>query len=737
MKGISKVAFVIVLALALSIISINVFSSSTGIKISVKSKNPLKLKIVNAQDNSYLEIHDSNGNKIDELTFTPMKIPKGTIFFYEKDLPAGNYKIKLTSGKISITKDVTIENSINQTNSSTSQNHTLGAPEQTSEMSQSNYIPVGGDGGKKVLGAPKNIKINHLKKIREIQRNLKPNQVYHIITSRKLKSPKNQEEHLSTLKFLKGKDDQGNLATETAIGKNFVLSSYDTLFELVSHHSSPLSVELTYRIYNDKPKNYTYVAVATSGELKEFRAWHYINKTKQVYRDNITYYQGNQTSKYKDAPILEYIPPYYDNESGEMVGNVTKVGYPYNETVVLKIKQLDNPQLITKTTNFLEKWNNGYFDNIKSELKSKGVEYNLSLLDEATLPDSNQLVYIYEVPHKQNTWEYFSYKTTNSPSKFLALDPAGGTWWNESWKYRMNITINNQVASDLTNYTLLIKLNSTNVGSNFNWTEDKNATRFTYYNSSSDNETSIPYWIESWNSTSEEAKIWVKVPYIPASGSSLIYLYYGNPSASSESNGTATFLLFDEGNQTSSWTLAGSSGQTTTEGNPEPSYYAVSSRGDYMYRDIGLTPGSIVTFNVKSNGLGNLFFLTDSSGAGQMYRSDTRGGNDYSGFATTSSWTSWNAPSSGFTSTANAWYKFTIVIKDSTTADLYYSKTTDFSPSNFGTLVGTFTITNNGGYIGLVGDALGSSHTTWWDNLIVRKYAKFQTISHLKYQSSQ
>ena len=40
--------------------------------------------------------------------------------------------------------------------------------------------------------------------------------------------------------------------------------------------------------------------------------------------------------------------------------------------------------------------------------------------------------------------------------------------------------------------------------------------------------------------------IWVKIPEIPASGETNVYLYYGDSNAVSESNGDATFLLFDD-----------------------------------------------------------------------------------------------------------------------------------------------------------------------------------------------
>jgi hypothetical protein len=43
-----------------------------------------------------------------------------------------------------------------------------------------------------------------------------------------------------------------------------------------------------------------------------------------------------------------------------------------------------------------------------------------------------------------------------------------------------------------------------------------------------DGMTLIPFWIESWNATAQNASIWVSVPSIPVGGTQ-IYLYYGNP----------------------------------------------------------------------------------------------------------------------------------------------------------------------------------------------------------------
>jgi len=62
---------------------------------------------------------------------------------------------------------------------------------------------------------------------------------------------------------------------------------------------------------------------------------------------------------------------------------------------------------------------------------------------------------------------------------------------------------------------------------------------------SSDGTTLIDHWLES-KTDSTTADFWVEIPSIPASpNTTMIYIYYGNSSASSASNGDNTFLLFD------------------------------------------------------------------------------------------------------------------------------------------------------------------------------------------------
>ena len=60
----------------------------------------------------------------------------------------------------------------------------------------------------------------------------------------------------------------------------------------------------------------------------------------------------------------------------------------------------------------------------------------------------------------------------------------------------------------------------------------------------SDHTTSLSYWIESYTAGSE-AIVWVRIPSIPANGTASVYAYYGNGSATSESN-RAAYVDFED-----------------------------------------------------------------------------------------------------------------------------------------------------------------------------------------------
>ena len=202
---------------------------------------------------------------------------------------------------------------------------------------------------------------------------------------------------------------------------------------------------------------------------------------------------------------------------------------------------------------------------------------------------------------------------------------------------------------------------------------------------------------------------------------------------------SSTYAQYDDGNDvflyynvnpvsTTGWNVVGHAGQTSSA--PAGSHfattnalYANSANGDYLYKSVpSLTSNIIISYDVYTTGLGNIFFLVNSAGKGQMTRLDGRGGSDYSGLATTASWTSWSAPSAGLSESKNIWYKYDIVVSG-TSAHAYIGSILN-NLAAYGTVTSSsaFTIADDGNYIGLIGDALGSSYVTYWNGMIIRAY---------------
>jgi len=108
------------------------------------------------------------------------------------------------------------------------------------------------------------------------------------------------------------------------------------------------------------------------------------------------------------------------------------------------------------------------------------------------------------------------------------------------WSFFKPITITNST-TDLTDYQILVTLDTASLILNGKMQSNCNDIRFT----DSDKTTLLSYWLESGCNTTS-TRFWVKVPSIPASSSKTIYVYYGNPSATGISNGSATFDFFDD-----------------------------------------------------------------------------------------------------------------------------------------------------------------------------------------------
>jgi len=114
------------------------------------------------------------------------------------------------------------------------------------------------------------------------------------------------------------------------------------------------------------------------------------------------------------------------------------------------------------------------------------------------------------------------------------------------------ITITNNVAQTLTDYQVSFTLDTANLIAQGKMRSDCGDLRVTQ----SDGQTLLPYWIESGCNTNN-TKIWTKVPSIPAGGSTTIYIWYGNPQATSVANGSATMFIYEDYSIPPSGFLAG------------------------------------------------------------------------------------------------------------------------------------------------------------------------------------
>jgi PKD repeat protein len=134
------------------------------------------------------------------------------------------------------------------------------------------------------------------------------------------------------------------------------------------------------------------------------------------------------------------------------------------------------------------------------------------------------------------------------------------------WSYRKLHTMSGSTTA-LTNYPvrlLIFRDGSTVESANIIQTGLNTDPDFSDLRFTTDTGTPISYWIESRNVTS--AIVWVKVPSIPTTGTQL-YVYYGNGSVLSESNGDLTFPMFDDFQtlNTTRWIAAGSVSTSTSQ----------------------------------------------------------------------------------------------------------------------------------------------------------------------------
>ena len=297
-----------------------------------------------------------------------------------------------------------------------------------------------------------------------------------------------------------------------------------------------------------------------------------------------------------------------------------------------------------------------------------------------------------------------------------AVNTTPSGWFNSSWEYRKPIIIDNTLnPSQLTDFQILITFSSASLIDEGKMRSDCGDLRFADANG-----VKLNYWIESGINT-ENTRVWVKIPLVPAGSSTTIYMYYGNPEATSESNGTATFEFFDDFENLNNWNLRGSSSTTLIAENR--TVVKITSRsynpeGIYTKNFFNVT-NKIIELELKGFGNSDLdaAVYVDTRWATNYYGSvninhfigDNYAGNTHRVYLG-------GAFSAGSQYTRSQWAIATLIVNNTGITGIYMGETLSLSGSP-STYVG---------FIALQADNDGSPNTRYYyvDWIRMRKYAK-------------
>jgi len=191
------------------------------------------------------------------------------------------------------------------------------------------------------------------------------------------------------------------------------------------------------------------------------------------------------------------------------------------------------------------------------------------------------------------------------------LCSASSDWLNNSFAKRKGICILEQSSNNLTNYSIAI-----NISYDSDMQTDFDDLRFSWYNESFGSEIETRYWVEE-KSDGEWAVVWIKIPSIPADSLQTIYMYYGNPNATSESNGSAVFDFFDDfedGDYSDKWTLITGTASETNGYLEVSSTSSIEGLIEENVTQFSDTNGFVVEgkiMQVTTNDLGEILFHGD------------------------------------------------------------------------------------------------------------------------------
>ncbi len=128
------------------------------------------------------------------------------------------------------------------------------------------------------------------------------------------------------------------------------------------------------------------------------------------------------------------------------------------------------------------------------------------------------------------------------------VTPATG--WCSLLGYRFNVTIQNNLAQDLTDFQVPIYIDSSHVANltllnTFFNTADSDGDNIPIIEITYNNCTPVNFWIEKWNTTTEEAIIWVNVT-IPASSQVTLEIYFDSSGTETLGDPNKVFEFYDD-----------------------------------------------------------------------------------------------------------------------------------------------------------------------------------------------
>ncbi len=184
--------------------------------------------------------------------------------------------------------------------------------------------------------------------------------------------------------------------------------------------------------------------------------------------------------------------------------------------------------------------------------------------------------------------------------KFMDIEDERLTWWNVSWHYRINSTLDNVPSGGYT-YQLMVHSGSGTNNQTDVYLNGHGASNFKDIRFVLDDTTELDYWIE-YNST-DPIRVYIDVPT-----NGTVYMYYGNPDVETTSDLRSVGVFGDDFRDNTKWTTTHPSDYYISNGYLTCNGVSMENPKIYTNTFPSLTNYS-VQFNIKTqNCVGSMIF---------------------------------------------------------------------------------------------------------------------------------